>query len=282
MFDYDYLKSCIDFLSERKLIFSNELQFQLELSRKLEENYPDKVYLEVLSYDRDEKKKVYTDIVVETGENEYVAIELKYKVAQCRKDKEYYQYKSASGPAYLFPQGAYNISSIAFLQDIERLEHLVKGKLKYNMSENKTVLRGYAVILTNDSLFFNPRDNEEKKDVCREFFINPSKNGVKTVICGERAKWIWIDSNGNKVGGNLSKERKASLIQIRMDSKNIVSNDIAKTVYENDENDYPIIKLEGEYEIKWNPYTLPEENLAGNPNFMYMISEVSELSKSYI
>lgn len=277
MFDYSYLKSCIDDLAERKLIFSNELQFQLELSRKLEERFPDKVYLEVLSYDKENNKKVYTDIVVETGLNEYIAIELKYKIAQCKKGMAYYQYQSASDPAFLFPQGAYNISSVAYMQDIERLEHLVYHKLDYNMSEKrKTVIRGYAVILTNDSLFFKPRDNENAKDLCREFFINPTLNNQK-IISGERAKWVWIDSNGNMIGGKLRKETKATLEQIRMDNRNIISNNIAKAVYAKNKNNYPIITLDGSYEIKWNKYILPKENLNGNPDFMYMISEVVTL-----
>lgn len=274
-FDYSYLKSCIDSLSEKRLVFSNELQFQLELSRKFEEEFPDKVYLEVLSCDRDEKKKVYTDIVVETGENEYVAIELKYKAAQCSKGMEFYQYQGVRGPVYLFPQGAYNISCIAYLQDIERLEHLVYGKLDYNMSGGqKKILRGYAVILTNDSLFFSPRDNEDKKDLCREFYINQKKDNQKSYIHGESAKWIWVDSNGDKVGGNLSKEAKARLRQIRMDSKTFASDEKAKNEYEKNINDYPIITLCGNYEVNWHKYCLPEECLAGNPLFMYMISEV--------
>ncbi len=270
IFDYDYLKSCIDALAEKKMIFSSEFDFQLELARKLKENYPEKVYLEMFSYDEDKEKKVYTDIVVKIGENEYVAIELKYKIKGASADRKYYEYKGTSGAVKLFPQGAYNLSCIAFLKDVERLEHLVEGKIKLNMSEKK-VVRGYSVILTNDSLLYEERSNEDEEAICKEFLIYPRKD-KKTIISGERAKWIWVDSEFIKHKGKQSKEKKKNLKQIRMDSKSLEDSK-TKAIFDENEDNYPIITLEGEYEIKWNDYKLPEECLNGNPELKYMITE---------
>lgn len=79
------------FASENR-IYSNEAQFQHDLAISLEKlGY--NVYLEVLSINADsldefkakkknERVKLYTDIAIKISENEYIAIELKYKTEE--------------------------------------------------------------------------------------------------------------------------------------------------------------------------------------------------------
>lgn len=99
---------------------------------------------------KDERQKAYTDIVVkdETG---YIAIELKYKTPDT-KDIMYYDVKRGI-KTYLFPQGAENIGLYLYWKDVERLERLVNGGIPLSFDEKKEVVKGDAVMLTNDSKY---------------------------------------------------------------------------------------------------------------------------------
>ena len=166
------LEAAMNDLAKTGKIFSNESQFQFDLAWKLREmGY--EVELEVLSANcnpsqfaalpKEEKKKYYTDIVIK-DDNEYIAIELKYKTP----DNGVMQYKTGSGNYYVFPQGAENISSYLYWKDVERLEELVFSKILLNFNASKKVSRGYAVLLTNDCKYWNP-SKYNYRSIARDF-----------------------------------------------------------------------------------------------------------------
>jgi hypothetical protein len=164
-------------------IFTNERQFQLELAMAINkeiekfkdssEEYP-KVEMEVLSMSRKENEdstlneKLYTDIVVSLSKTEHIAIELKCKMSSKNliyhiKDNEY----------RTFLQGAYNIGSAQFLEDVERLERLIftthsKDTVLLNMNPKNTVIKGYAIILSNEDLYWKETG---RSCVYRDLFI---------------------------------------------------------------------------------------------------------------
>ena len=128
LFTKDILKLAIDELAAEGKIFSNERQFQLELAIKLQHKGFDDVELEVVSSDKsfiefqklskEDREKLYTDIIIKQENDKYIAIELKYKTPQ-----KFYIYKTTKGTTITFPQGASDLGAFLFWKDVERLEN---------------------------------------------------------------------------------------------------------------------------------------------------------------
>lgn len=164
-FNKKTLTNIIDGFAKQGRIFANEAQFQHELAMALDrEGY--KVHLEVLSTSpsnyadfkqkpKSDREKFYTDIVIEFDNNNYVAIELKYKT-----DEASYKYNNVT--IQTFPQGAYDNGTYDFLKDVERIERFVSDvndnrHIDFNFDVNKKVVKGYALILTNDNKYLESR-----------------------------------------------------------------------------------------------------------------------------
>ena len=194
-------------------IFSNEEQFQFELAlaiereyQKDEKGYP-KVRLEVLSYgeikelakmDIDERKKMYTDIIIDINDLESIAIELKYKT-KGETSKKYYLYKTKNRTTFVFEQGASNNGCYFFLKDVERLEHLVNGE-KFDCDSNRKVIKGYAVIISNDDSYWTPHNS-----LMDEFAIYPSVDenieSIRMIGNGTLSQHLKISSSGEILDG---------------------------------------------------------------------------------
>lgn len=164
------LENAVKKLASKGRIYSNESQFQFDLARELSKS-GFCVELEVLScnipianfvkLDKEEKKKYYTDIVVKDDEGNYVAVELKYKTVEVN-----IEYTTQSGKWIAFSQGAENQGAYYFWKDVQRLEDLVNNKVPLNFDNSKLVSRGYAVLFTNSSKFWNYNSSS----TAREFF----------------------------------------------------------------------------------------------------------------
>lgn len=160
------LNELLESMAKDDLIFSNEQQFQFELSNRLK-NKGFKVYLEVASYKTDSGKnpineikscktktarknikfnKEYTDIIVKNNEGECFAIELKYKT-----DDQVcvYNSKKQSEDIITLAQGAKDFNAYDFIYDIYRLEN-VKNRYFSNSIQNN-ITKCYAILLTNSS-----------------------------------------------------------------------------------------------------------------------------------
>lgn len=74
---------------------------------------------------------------------------------------------------YLAAQGAENANSYLFWKDVERLEKMVGGQC-LNFDSSKAVKKGYAILLTNDKLYWE--GNKKGASVAQAFF--PKKDTV--------------------------------------------------------------------------------------------------------
>ncbi len=248
-------------------IFSNEEQFQFELALEIERKYLKdesgypKVRLEVLSYgeikevaqmDVDERKKMYTDIIIDINDLQSIAIELKYKTKGETSDK-YYLYKTQNRTSFVFEQGASNNGCYFFLKDVERLEHLVNGE-KFDCDSNRRVIKGYAVIISNDDSYWTPH-----KSLMDEFAIYPSsyenEDDIRVIGNGTLSQHLKISSEGEILDGRAKQYRDIIIANnewLKAYDEKISREGRKKNKKE--EKILPPITLKGEYPCKWNVY----------------------------
>lgn len=200
-FDKDLNDIIVDFGKSGK-IFSNEEQFQFELALALEREYQKdasgypRVRLEVLSPASNKKNalaamseladmtvadrtKMYTDIVVDMNDSESIAIELKYKTKGHGKTK-YYDYSVGNTKYRVFNHGASPLGCAQYLADIMRLEQLCAGKILFDLCHpqaKRKVVRGYAIIISNDSLYWDTHTPGTDADMFSLTCGSNSKNG---------------------------------------------------------------------------------------------------------
>ena len=143
------------------MVFSNEYDFQFELSQALQKLPCVKdVKMEVLSLETDwltvkslakqklklsAKTKEYTDIIVETKNGKFYAFELKYKTP----DRICVYENTRFGDVVTMAQGAHDINAYAFWHDVERLENINQR----NFSRNIKIEKSFAIFLTNHATY---------------------------------------------------------------------------------------------------------------------------------
>lgn len=235
-------------------VFTNEAQFQFELGRAIKEEFNDvEVLFEVLSIDKKGKntrnKKVYTDLVLSFGEKadkKYVAIELKYKSTSKSKGlvkingTEIKAYKY-SDDQYVFPQGAEDEGSFAFLKDIHRLEEMVRDEGNIEMVQlNKRPCKGFAIFLANSELYW-------KK------------------IKG----YTWSQETDVKEGPLHNNSNHINLFHGRS-LKNVNLNWRDGCSTRKDEG----VQINGTYLLNWEDYNLDNSECEECPDFKYLIAEV--------
>lgn len=198
----DWLKEKIQSFGKNEIVFCNEAQFQFKLAWEIQKEFQKyNVLLEDLSMreieTKNEKKyykKNYTDIVVKTDNNEYIAIELKYKTKELDVVID-------ENKITLSNQGATDLGRFDYIWDINRLEFLTNAKNESkikkenelrteanNYRENELLQRKYeinkkfknhtsafAIILTNDESYWSfskrknvKQDNSIKLKSCKE------------------------------------------------------------------------------------------------------------------
>lgn len=272
------LETAMNKLAQAGKIFSNESQFQFDLAWELRKMGFD-VELEVLSADctpsqfaalpKEDKKRYYTDIVIK-DDNEFIAIELKYKTP----DKGVMHYTTGSGDYYVFPQGAENISSYLYWKDVERLESLVYKKVPLNFNNTNYVKKGYAILLTNDKFykFGNKRQaiNGGFGSLAKEFFTIDG-----TTVSGTRYWYIKVDAYVNRVSANAP--LSGGVVIKRIDTMA----DIKK--YQKKKEDLAWIDLSGEYLCNWQNYCCDITNVSGiDKTGKQMLKNISDYSFSYL
>lgn len=148
------------FLASNTELLFNERDFQMRLSLSfLASKHYDDVDLEYHlpvgqnpsfdnEYDRWETEKPSIDIVVRKGE-EYIPIELKYKLKAVSGRISRFGEKSPKEVAIVTNQAAQNLGRYAFWKDVKRIE-LVK-------KHYRSVDAGLAVFLTNDESYLKSR-----------------------------------------------------------------------------------------------------------------------------
>lgn len=140
-------------LSKVRKLFWSEDDFKFEFATMIKVKFGDKVDIRLEKRYEREKKSSYTDIVIKIGKQSF-PIELKYKTVANRYadyDGEEIQLKTHS---------AVDLGCYAYLKDIERLEYLSQT--------DETYERGFAIILTNEPLYYK---NTGKESVYDDFKI---------------------------------------------------------------------------------------------------------------
>ncbi len=264
-FDTD-LRETIKKFGEDGKIFSNEEQFQFELAWKLKEKGYN-VRLEVLScseplekiaeLSKEGRDKMYTDIVVDISDDESIAIELKYKTIGNSKTK-FYEYATNGRKTVVFHQGANNIGRYLFLKDVERLEKLVDGK-GFDAGFGGKVVRGYAIIISNDDAYWLPQKNEKQKEegqkeenLMEEFstFCGKTIEGTmyQHVKVSEKDKYIILDGKDKSKGKDQKVDEKfIEELESRLKKENRKKNESEKKILSP-------ITLKGSYKCVWENY----------------------------
>ena len=143
-------------LSRDRPVFHSEADFQHAFAWQLHMDYPDlRIRLEYPFHRKDEKID-YVDIVA-FDKDETTAFEMKYKTAPffaLLKEDLF----------YLKGHSAQDLGRYDFLKDIYRVEKYVTERKNWT---------GYAILLTNDSAYWNPTNRAES--VCDQFRLTDQR-----------------------------------------------------------------------------------------------------------
>lgn len=133
-------------------VFHSEADFQHALAWHIHEVDRDaRIRLEWPVEWQDSGKRIYVDIYLP---NRQVAVELKYRTRKLEYEHEGEQFA-------LRDQSAQDIGRYGFLKDIQRLEEL-------SLSERTNVRVGFAILLTNDPLYWEKPSADGKKAIDAE------------------------------------------------------------------------------------------------------------------
>lgn len=237
------IKEIMEEFSKENAIFQNEQQFQFELAMKIQEkciNSNEKVMLEVVSMREREPdtqkfgKRYFSDIIIKTPDGKFCVIELKYKTKESTYQRKDY------GEMELVNQGAADLTRFDYLWDIHRIE-LLKNKKEneywYN-KELKEFIKGYAVLLTNESSYW---------DKSKDSFKPKSKIPSYYKMCIGQGDTI----DHNDPIEFISEENNAL-------GKPFISRNNRH------------LKLESNYSFEWAPYS----SFKGKSEFKYLITEI--------
>ena len=172
----DVRKLMYDLASDRP-VFHSEADFQHALAWRIHaEGLDARIRLEWPVEWPSPTERIYVDLWLPGNS---VAVELKYLTRRLDFERNGERFA-------LRNQGAQDIRRYDFLKDVERLENL-------SLSEQTDVRAGFAILLTNDHLYWKP-PSKPKKTVDAEFRIHAGRT-----VEGEMA-WSEDASPGTKKG----------------------------------------------------------------------------------
>lgn len=163
-FSLSALQDILDSMGGSLRIFHSEAQFQFALAWEIQLRYTCQVLLEeyTASYSgvKKTKKKMYTDIIIKGEEGDTIGLELKYKTDEYNK-----------GIYHLFKQGATDLGRYDYLSDVHRLELLSKKHKSSDIEIFCPIIKGYAILLTNEHKYWSISHNVATKTIYKEFCI---------------------------------------------------------------------------------------------------------------
>ena len=157
------IKDLMSKLAKQNEVFESEAQFQFELAQLIKDEYGKygfRIKLElVTAYSNNPLKRYYSDIIILDKDNNYIAIELKYKTKA-----------SNCNGVILLNHGATDLGRFDYLWDIHRIELLkYKNRKIYSYNDKlKEFIKGFAIILTNESKYWTI--NKKSKDTLYKNF----------------------------------------------------------------------------------------------------------------
>lgn len=179
----EFIESVLLALAKEQKVFWSEADFQFAFAWKLKEMFEDSnpqstinVRLErrvdALKKRDDEKKSgdAYIDIWVEIDKIVY-PIELKYKTIKCIIKDGYEEYK-------LKQHSASDIGCYLYLKDVKRIEELSK-------SLGDKFGKGFAIMLTNDHLYWDRPNTSTDTTIFRDFRIYEERK----IVAGATLDW---------------------------------------------------------------------------------------------
>ena len=155
------LSSTLQKLAQSRQIFHIEADFQHALAWQIQQDYPE---LEIrFEYKpANISQRIFVDLWIKDKQGNNFAIELKYKT---KKFEEIVNAENFS----LLNQGAQDLGRYDFLKDVERLENIV--------SAHKNTI-GFAIILSNDSGYWNPPTSSNTVDADFRIFDGKTIHGT--------------------------------------------------------------------------------------------------------
>lgn len=195
----EFIESVLLALANERKVFWSEADFQFAFAWKLKEMFEDRnpqsaieVRLErradalVQRADAPEQGNeiensgdIYIDIWVEIDKIVY-PIELKYKTIKCIITDGSEEYK-------LKQHGACDIGCYLYLKDVERIEHISKS-----LGDNFG--KGYAIMLTNDHLYWDKPKTSPDTTAFRDFRVYDWRK----IVAGQKLNWH--PSSNNQTG----------------------------------------------------------------------------------
>lgn len=178
-----FIETVLLTLAKERKVFWSEADFQFAFAWKLKEMLKNSAPQSTINVrlerradaleKRDDGKNsgdIYIDIWVEINEKVY-PIELKYKTIQCTITDGSEEYK-------LKQHGACDIGCYLYLKDAERIEHISKS-----LGDNFG--KGYAIMLTNDHLYWNRPNTSTDTTIFRNFRIYDGRK----IVAGQKLDW---------------------------------------------------------------------------------------------
>lgn len=161
-------------LAKDRPIFHSEADFQFALAWEIQKAMPDcQIRLEYPFSDGKERK--YLDIWLQ-GQDTKIAIELKYRTQQLDR--------VINGESFVLkPHSALDTGRYGFIRDVRRLEQIRERKLSDI---------GFAVLLTNDPLFW---DSPKNKTQDEDFLIYDGREEIKGEMKWSEVK-EWMKTDG--------------------------------------------------------------------------------------
>lgn len=175
-------------LAQWRKLFWSEADFQFSLAQVLRDMLNGanaQIFLErpipiTTDYTKGKRRNRYIDIIIKSGDTIY-PIELKYATKKDVVEEDY-------GERILTTtQGAYDTHRFGYLYDITRLESIRKD---LSNSVDLKFGRGFAILLTNDSNYYDKPENEDYKNTIDGNFRIHQDNVINLEI-----KWNIDESN---------------------------------------------------------------------------------------
>ncbi len=178
-----FIETVLLALANERKVFWSEADFQFAFAWKLKEMFEDRNPQSAINVrlerradaleKRDDGKKsgdAYIDIWVEIDKMVY-PIELKYKTIKCTIKDGSEEYK-------LKQHGASDIGCYLYLKDVKRIEELSES-----LGDNFG--KGFAIMLTNDHLYWDKPNTYTDNTIFRDFRIHKGRK----IVAGATLDW---------------------------------------------------------------------------------------------
>lgn len=203
------MKTLFDENRKSNRVFCSEADFQFALAWEIQKQDKDAaVRLEYPMKNPLGKGTIYIDIAVFCNSDEMIPIELKYKTKAFSGENENGEF------IFLKEQGAHDYGCYDFLHDAMRLERLQNNPVYWlgGQSQKCRVSCGYAIFLTNDPNYWNPREENTRPSRYDDFRIYDGRKICKhTELKWRPGNTENVNQTSNRDAKNITADRKTGI-----------------------------------------------------------------------